>query len=243
MTTNGTHTPAPAAAPAFDFDAWQRLTRAALVQGEQHLDAARREHAEAGAAIARMEQQMAILRRALALSPSATVTPTTTASLRLVPPPAAPALGPITSAAPSPARPAVVGAPPQILRGVRTGKGAGSQSAAYLLELARVRVAVKADRRVPGRRPGADGMAGVDLELDGGEALTPETVWLSCRGWAKSTVRDGLRRLMEDGLLERTAPGTYRLTHAGLAAGPSEAGMLPLREPVDDAREPEGVEA
>jgi hypothetical protein len=58
-------------------------------------------------------------------------------------------------------------------------------------------------------------------------------------------VRDGLRRLVDDGMLERTSPGTYRLTPAGLAAGPSEAGMLPLLEPAaehdprGDAAEPE----
>jgi hypothetical protein len=106
----------------------------------------------------------------------------------------------------------------------------------YLLELARVRVGVKADRRLPGRRPGRDGMAGVDLALDGGEALTPDVVALSCKGWARSTVRDGLRRLVDDGMLERTSPGCYRLTPAGLAAGPSAAGMLPVIEP-DPERE------
>ena len=206
MTGNGTvrahGPPADAVTDRFDFAAWRSLTERAIAECERRLALAQHTARTAAAAVEAHQQELAVLRRAL-----------TGSSER-----PAPTGGAVT--------PAAVGRPPTILRGVRTGKGPGSQSAAYLLEVARVRVHVKAEKR-----QGSNGHATVDLALDGGEALTPETIALSCKGWARSTVRDGLRRLVDDGQLERTSPGTFRLTEAGLAAGLVRDAPLPLLEP------------
>ena len=197
----------PEWAEAFNFAAWRALTERAIAECERRLELAQQTARAATAAVEAHQRELVVLRRALAGS---------LPSLR-EPPPAPPGGGP---------RAGRTGSPPTILRGVRTGKGPGSQSAAYLLEVARVRVSVKAEKR-----QGSNGHAVVDLSLDGGEALTPETIALSCKGWARSTVRDGLRRLVDDGQLERTSPGTFRLTEAGLAAGLVRDEPLPLLEP------------
>jgi hypothetical protein len=213
MTGNGTvraHAPtADAFAGRFDFQQWYALTEKAIAECERRLEVAQQTARAAAAAVEAHQQELVVLRRAL-----------TGSSER-----PAPTGGAVT--------PAAAGRPPTILRGVRTGKGPGSQSAAYLLEVARVRVHVKAEKR-----QGSNGHATVDLALDGGEALTPETIALSCKGWARSTVRDGLRRLVDDGMLERTSPGTFRLTEAGLAHGPAGAATLPLLEPTEPPQLP-----
>jgi hypothetical protein len=209
MTGNGTvrahGPPADAVTDRFDFQQWYALTEKAIAECERRLALAQDTARAAAAAVEAHQRELVVLRRALTGSPERP-----SSGLRETPPH-------LLSEA---------GRPPTILRGVRTGKGPGSQSAAYLLEVARVRVHVKAEKR-----QGSNGHATVDLALDGGEALTPETIALSCKGWARSTVRDGLRRLVDDGQLERTSPGTFRLTEAGLAAGLVRDAPLPLLEP------------
>lgn len=132
------------------------------------------------------------------------------------------------------------GAPPEMKKGTRTGLGPGSQAGLYLLETARIRVGVNAERRLPGLhgRPDAEQRRAVDVEQDGRDALTEEAIALSCRGWKRSTVRDGVRWLLESGLLARTDEHTYRMTQAGWDFGP--VAHLPLLEP-NEAREPVGV--
>jgi len=211
VSANGTANPgvpADAFAGRFDFQQWYALTEKAIAECERRLAVAQDTARAATAAVEAHQRELVVLRRALAGSPE-----------RPAPAPREPTRPLLPEAASA-------GRPPTILRGVRTGKGPGSQSAAYLLEVARVRVHVKAEKR-----QGSNGHAVVDLSLDGGEALTPETIALSCKGWARSTVRDGLRRLVDDGQLERTSPGTFRLTEAGLAAGLVRDAPLPLLEP------------
>jgi len=92
-------------------------------------------------------------------------------------------------------------------RGV-VGGGVGRAAATYLLEVMTTRLA-------------QSGEAG----------FTTHLAMLSSRGWPRTTVESGLRRLVADGLIERVALGRYELTDAGRAAPPAGPGRLPLLPP------------
>ena len=101
--------------------------------------------------------------------------------------------------------------PPEIRQGQRTGMGVGYRASLYLLEVAQASKT--------------------------GE-LTRRQAELACKGWGPGTIRDGLKRLADDGLVERPERGVYRLTEAGRNAPPAPPGMLPLKEPEEEAVRP-----
>ena len=117
----------------------------------------------------------------------------------------------------------VVGAPAPLGKGAHPatedeglGQGPGFRASKYILE-----VVVQRHRQ------------------SGQTAFSARTVTLACRGWPETTIAGGLRRLLKDGYVVRTARGQYELTEAGRQAPPAPAHLLPLmapREPQEASR-------
>jgi hypothetical protein len=94
---------------SFDYARWRKLTELAVAEGEKRLADTHQAIRDAQAAVLLREQELDVLRRALALAPRA------------------------AGAAPAPKRPRALPAPR-----VEPWSGIGGRAAAYLLELVRV---------------------------------------------------------------------------------------------------------
>lgn len=79
----------------------------------------------------------------------------------------------------------------------------------------------------PGYRAGRYLLEVLQQRPDG--MFTVKEAHLACKGWRETTINDGLRRLVTDGLVERPQRGHYRLTDKGRQEGPADT--LPLQEP------------
>jgi hypothetical protein len=88
------------------------------------------------------------------------------------------------------------------------GGGVGRAAATYLLEVMTTRLA-----------------------QSGEPDFTTHLALLAARGWPRTTVESGLRRLVADGLITRVALGRYELTDLGKRQPPAPAGALPLLPP------------
>ena len=200
----------------FDLGRWRKLTALALAEGEKRrgrVQAGISEAvAEAEAALARLDGELDVLRRALALEPlhpQEQRSPAENTPAPEPPPteplPVAPWVQALVEREEAPLPP-----PPEIKVGTRTGMGVGYRASLYLLEVA---------------------------QASNAGGLTRRQAELATRGWGTATLRDGLKRLVDDGLLERIERGVYRLTDAGRNAPPAPPGMLPLKEPQEEAAE------
>ena len=233
MTTNGVLLDSPAlegleqslGGLAFDLGRWRKLTELALAEGEKRRERVRQgiseAVAEAEGALRRLDADLDVLRRALALVPidfQPVAQPQSSPAEN--PPAPEPAPGPVAPWVQAlvdreegkDAPVSALGPPPEIRQGQRTGMGVGYRASLYLLEVAQANTT--------------------------GE-LTRRQAELACNGWGPGTIRDGLKRLTDDGLVERPERGLYRLTDAGRNAPSAPPGMLPLREPKEE--EPAGA--
>ena len=110
-----------------------------------------------------------------------------------------------------------LGRPTPLGKGTRLddGEGPGYRASRYLLEVAMTR-----------------------FRQSGVATFSTRIAVLACKGWPETTVSGGLRRLVKDGLVERTGRGQYLLTELGQRQPPARASELPLMAP----RDPEPAE-
>jgi hypothetical protein len=93
-------------------------------------------------------------------------------------------------------------------RGSRVGGGIGGRASVFILNAALER-----------------------YRVSGMTTFTTGTMRVALKPFPGRTVQDGLTRLLQDGLVQRTRPGCYELTPAGLAQPPAATRDLLLPRP------------